>query len=171
MSNSTTAIKILNQEFSELKAFVESLGDWSLRFCQLDRGPTSIHVLQAACGGIFLGYGRFNRRYEQRNISPIGMRTFALLSRWTTDVHWRDEELNDRSLVSYPLDREIIAVSGPDFRVFTLTVPESLLIERAEVLGYPQITRLLREVGNHFRVTIPALYRLRSHLCEPFVPT
>jgi AraC family ethanolamine operon transcriptional activator len=164
MSNPTPASQILNQQFSDLDAFVETLGEWSLRFRQLDRGPTSIHLLNAACGPILIGYGRFNRRYEQRTISPLGMLTFALLNRWTTDVHWRDEELNDQSLLSFPLDREILGVTGPDFRVFTLTVSASLLIERSEELGCPEISELFIEDGNHFRITSPALHRLRSHL-------
>ena len=98
------------------------------------------------------------------------MLTFALLNRWTPDVHWRDEELNDQSLLSFPLDREILGVTGPDFRVFTLTVSASLLIERAEELGCPEISELFIEDGNHFRITSPALHRLRSHLrtlCGP----
>ncbi len=164
MSDSAPNSQILNQKFSDLEAFVETLGEWNLCFRQLDRGPTSIQLLHAACGRMLIGYGRFNRRYEQRNISPTGMRTFALLNRWTTDVHWRDEELNDQSLLSYPLNREIIGVTGPDFRVFSLTVSESLVIERAEALGYPEISDLLKEDGSHFRVKSPALHRLRSHL-------
>ena len=91
MRNPPPASYVIKWKFSELEAFLEVLGDWTFSFRQIDRGLTSIHVSRASCGRIHLGHAHFDRRYEQRNILPPGMRTFALLDGWKTDVHWREK--------------------------------------------------------------------------------
>jgi hypothetical protein len=92
------------------------------------------------------------------------MLTFTLLAEWTTDVNLFAEKLDDRSLLCFPSNDEIAGVSGPNLRMFTITVPEPALIKRAEALGYPQASGILDYKGIHLRVEGTLLDHLRACL-------
>ena len=151
-------------EFTEFEAFQDALQDWKLDFRQLERGTPSIRVILAGFENVQLGFVAINRRCEHHSASPREMRTFTLLAEWTTDANLFADRMDDRSLLCFPRNDEIVGVSGSDLRMFTITVPESVLIKRAEALGYPQASGILDDKGIHLRVEGALLDRLRDCL-------
>lgn len=155
---------VIDSTFTDFEAFKEALTGWKLDLRQLERGHPSIRMIWAGCGEIHLGYLACNRRYERRTMSPQGRRTFALLAGWSSEVNLGEAKLDDRSLLCFPRNDAIAAVSAPDLRLFTITVPEAALIARSETLGYPQVGGLLEDQGKHFQIPYAQLEPLRTCL-------
>ena len=151
-------------KFTEFDALQDVLQDWKLDFRQLEPGNLSIRVILAGFGEFQLGYIAINRRCEHHSASPQGMLTFTLLAEWTTDANMFAEKLDDRSLLCFPSNDEIVGVSGSDLQMFTISVPELALTKRAVALGYPQISGILDYKGIHLRVEGRLLDHLRACL-------
>ncbi len=151
---------ILQRRFDDFDAMTDATRQWDLDFLQLDRGPFEGEVLQADAGSIFFTEGRFSRRLEQRGVAPPGMRTFAVPAHEDVRFIWRGQHVEPTDLLLFPRSGELHAVSQPDFHVFTLSLPESLLYEVAEMRGVSDIDRLFR----HEKASCPPPFAIRLRL-------
>lgn len=153
---------ILHRRFDDFDALTDAAREWDLDFLQLDRGGFEGEVLQATAGRLFFSEGRFGRKLEQRGSAPAGMRTFVVPVHEGVRFIWRRKHVESTDVLLFPHSGELHAISQSDFHVFTISCPEDLLYEVAEMRGVSDAGRLLQ----HEKVTCPAhlAHRIRQAL-------
>jgi len=134
---------ILNDRFTDFEEFTQATRAWDLDFIQLDRGNFETEITQVGVGNFLLAQASFNRFIDQRGSSPPGLWTFAILADKSSDIIWRGRQVGKKSLMIYAPGSEIDAQSRPGFDVYTLSYPESLLDELAQMSEIPSFRTLI----------------------------
>ena len=135
---------ILNDRFTDFEEFTQATRAWDLDFIQLDRGNFETEITQVGVGDVLLAQASFNRFIDQRGSSPPGLWTFAILADKSSDIIWRGRQVSKKSMMIYAPGSEIDAQSRPGFDVYTLSYPESLLDELAQMFGIPSFRKLIK---------------------------
>jgi AraC family ethanolamine operon transcriptional activator len=134
---------ILNDRFTDFEEFAQATRAWDLDFIQLDRGDFETEIHQVGVGDILLTQASFSRFIDQKGSSPPGLWTFAILTDKSSDIIWRGRQVSKKSLMIYAPGSEIDAQSKPGFDVYTLSYPESLLDELAQMFEIPSFRKLI----------------------------
>ncbi len=134
---------ILNDRFTDFEEFAQATRAWDLDFIQLDRGNFETEIVQVGVGDILLAQASFSRFIDQKGSSPPGLWTFAILTDRSSDIIWRGRQVSKKSVMIYSPGSEIDAQSRPGFAVYTLSYPESLLDELAQMSGIPSFRKLI----------------------------
>lgn len=120
-------IVFIRQVFTDLVQLKTAADKWKLNFKQLDSGKLNGEMMILDTKHIQLGTVNFNRKFEQRGITPIGYRTFAIPADAAQFFKWRDYHIKDNYLMLFPASGEIDAVNYPGFKVFTFSLSEKLI--------------------------------------------
>jgi AraC family ethanolamine operon transcriptional activator len=128
-------------DFDELAAAARL---WDLDFLQLDCGAFEGEIFQAVAGRVLLSEGRFGRTLKQEGAAPNAMRTFVVPATPTLHFRWRRKDVGPNDLLVFPRNAELHAASQPDFHVYTISLPESLLHEAAELSDVVRLSESLR---------------------------
>jgi len=134
---------ILNDRFTDFEEFAQTTRAWDLDFIQLDRGNFETEIIQVGVGNALLTQASFNRFIDQKGSSPPGLWTFAILTDKSSDIIWRGRQISKESVMIYSPGSEIDAQSKPGFEVYTLSYPESLLDELAQMFGIQSFRKLI----------------------------
>ena len=159
MSFSPISPVLVHRRFDDVDELAVAARHWDFDFLQLDGGAFEGEIFQAVAGHVLLSEGRFGRKLKQEGSSPGGMRTFAIPATPNVRFKWRRYEVVPNDILVFPRNGELHAVSQPDFHVFTISLPESLLHEVAELSGVVRLSKLLRRERIH--CSLPVMDRLR----------
>lgn len=126
----------VSSKFADFEEFAEAIREWDLDFRQLDTGNSPAELTQLACGDVLLTHADFNRIYHQRGGTPTNMRTFAFFDSEVKRLEWcgHDVVVNN-TLCMFDNSGSFEAVTQPDFKVFTISLPEEKLVQIAQRLG------------------------------------
>lgn len=111
--------------FDDIDHFNQAIKEWDLQFVQLERGRLQASDLQFLSPDFLLGYCTSDKALEQTGTSPFGLWSFAFITGDT--IIWKGMELSTDEVVVLKPGSEIKGIGRPDFRVFTLSVPETVL--------------------------------------------
>lgn len=134
---------ILNDRFTDFEEFTQATRAWDLDFIQLDRGNFETEITQVGVGDVLLAQASFNRFIDQKGSSPPGLWTFAILTNESSPIIWRGRQVSKKSVMIYAPGSEIDAQSRPAFDVYTLSYPESLLDELAQMFEITSFRKLI----------------------------
>jgi AraC family ethanolamine operon transcriptional activator len=134
---------ILNDRFTDFEEFAQATRAWDLDFIQLDRGNFETEITQVGVGDVLLAQASFNRYIDQKGSPPPGLWTFAILTNESPPIIWRGRQVSKKSVMIYSPGSEIDAQSRPGFDVYTLSYPESLLDELAQMFEIPSFRKLI----------------------------
>jgi len=161
MSVSSVSPVLVHRRFDDFDELAVAARHWDFDFLQLDCGAFEGEIFQAVAGNVLLSEGRFGRTLKQEGASPQGMRTFAIPATPNVRFKWRRHEVVPNNILMFPRNGELHAVSQPDFHVFTISLPESLLHEIAELSGRPvRLSKRLHREKIH--CPLPVVDRLRK---------
>jgi len=134
---------ILNDRFTDFEEFAQATRAWDLDFIQLDRGNFETEIIQVGVDDFLLTQASFSRFIDQKGSSPPGLWTFAILTNESSPIIWRGRKISNKSVMIYAPGSEIDAQSRPGFDVYTLSYPESLLDELAQMFEIPSFRKLI----------------------------
>lgn len=125
---SVEPVKVLvSQGFKSFEQFADLAVSWQADFRQLNSGNGSARLFQAQFGPLLLSSAYFDCHVEQQGTTPTGMRTFALFDKHTPQANWFGHMVGPESLLVFPLNGEIDAISRPGFSTCTFCLPETML--------------------------------------------
>jgi AraC family ethanolamine operon transcriptional activator len=152
---------ILNDRFTDFEEFAQATRAWDLDFIQLDRGNFETEIIQVGVDDVLLTQASLNRFIDQKGSSPPGLWTFAILTDKSSDIIWRGRKVGKKSLMIYAPGSEIDAQSRARFDVYTLSYPESLLNELAQMFEIPSFRKLI-EFSDLFTAKASELLKCRE---------
>ena len=110
--------------FDELNSFPHG---WDTDFSTTSAAPCSVTLRQCAVPGMMINTARLGAATLQQASTPVGMRTFALPMRLSAPYCWRGLPINETTLMTFPLDRELFSVMGADSEVLTMSIEQDLV--------------------------------------------
>lgn len=135
---------LLDRTFDDFDELAVAVKHWDLDLRQLDSGPFEGGLFQAKLGRFLFAEARFGRILDQRGAAPPGMRTFGLPARPDIRFNWRKNAITGNDILLFPRSGELQSISQPDFHVFTVSLPECLLLEAIEASDACGVTELLQ---------------------------
>jgi AraC family transcriptional regulator, ethanolamine operon transcriptional activator len=153
---------LLHRWFDDLEELTVAARLWDIELSQLDTGRFEGEILQAAAGRVLLSEGRFGRVLKQQGTAPKSMRTLVIPATQEVRFKWRGLDVEPDDLLVFPQDAELHAISQPDFHVFTVSLPESLLYKAAKMADATRFPEML--CHDRVRCPSPLMARLREHL-------
>ncbi len=154
---------LLDRSFNDVDDLADEAKQWDLDFRQLKRGPFRGQLFQFGVGEVHVSDARFRRSLQQRGAPPAGMRTIAVPARPDLRLEWRGKAIDGTCLMVFPEAGELSSISGPDFHVYTCTMPESLLAMAGDALALGSITEVAGG-AEAISVAPTAIQRLRCML-------
>ena len=125
---------LFGRRFDSFEELAQMAVAWDLDFRQLDSPRSASELLQAQLGSLLVSSARFGCHVDQRGATPAGMRTFAIPDADCSEMRWFGRPVDRNSLLTFPTNGELHAVSRPGFAVTTVSVPQALL-DRYAALG------------------------------------
>jgi len=122
----------VDRSFDDFDELTAETRHWDLDFRQLDRGRFHGEVMQLMVGRIQIGVARFDRSLQQHGAAPLGVRTFVIPGASEVKFNWRRKKVTGKDLLLFPPNGEFESVSKTDFHIFTMSVPEELIIPASE---------------------------------------
>lgn len=159
----TPSCYLIRRTFDDVEQMIVEARQWNLDFRQIECGEFHGDLLQFGSAGVHISDARFGRSLIQKGSPPAGMRTIAVPANPSIRLQWRNRRVDGQSLMVFPRGSELESVSGPDFHVYTCSLPESLFSEVGNKLGVGELDRLCAR-GNAVRVAASAINRLRDFL-------
>ena len=135
---------LLHRSFDDFDELATEAKHWDLDLRQLDRGRFDGELLQTAVGTILFTEARFCRSLDQRGSAPPGIRTIALPAKQDVRFNWRKKTITGNDMLIFPCNGELECISQPDFHVFTVSLPESLLQEIIAEVEACEVSELLQ---------------------------
>lgn len=161
-----TAMEIIDRSYDHFEELAADVANWQLDFRQLSAGRRGHALLQLVHPGFSFTWARFQAPFEQRAISPPGLRTFSILSQRQPEVRWCGLPFTEETLVVTPRDGELTAISGHLFANYTFSIPETQLRSIAEQQFQTDWDDLAGESEASFRVPAPTMNSLRQTLAQ-----
>jgi AraC family ethanolamine operon transcriptional activator len=153
---------LLDRSFDDFDELAVAVKHWDLDLRQLDRGRFEGELLQVVAGRILFTEARFGRTLDQKGAAPPGVRTIALPAEQDVRFKWRNKTITGNEVFIFPQNGELESISRPDFHVFIVSLPESVLQEVVDADGGCELAELFE------RETISCapskMARLREHL-------
>ena len=123
---------LVDRSFDDFDELTAATRHWDLDFHQLDRGQFHGEIMQLMVGRIQIGVARFERSLQQQGASPPGVRTFVIPAASEVRFNWRRNKVTGKDLLLFPPNGELESVSRTDFHIFTMSVPEDLILSANE---------------------------------------
>ena len=125
-------IILIRQQFNDFDHLLEVAPKWSLNFKQLDKGRFSGELMMVDLDEVQIGLSSFSRKFDQEGNTPSGYRTIALLSSMDQQIIWRGQKVTGKNLLVFPESGEVIAVSNPGFKVYTISIANNIVQQYLE---------------------------------------
>ena len=124
---------LLARRFDSFEELAHLAVAWDLDFRQLDSSRSASALSQAQLGSLLVSSARFGCHVDQRGATPVGMRTFAIPHADCSEMRWFGRPVDCNSLLTFPSNGELRAISRPGFAVTTVSVPQALLDRYAQL--------------------------------------
>jgi AraC family ethanolamine operon transcriptional activator len=126
---------IADQHFENFEEFSDSIWGWDFELHQLTSGKSSIELLQLGRPEFMLSRFYFEQSYNQGGGAPPDTLTFGLCEERIDGVTTPDGIVPQNCILCFPSDRELMAISRPHFKGYSLSISEALIDEVAESCG------------------------------------
>lgn len=125
-------------QFDDFDAFAMATKPWNLDFRQLDSG--SFQSILKLCGqeDFQIGYTAANRMLLQEGSSPAGLRMFVFPTDGCLPMRWRRQEIRPDSMLIFPRNCELEAVSSTDFEIIGIAFTEDYLNQLCKEMEWPE---------------------------------
>ena len=143
MAEARLAPLLLSRQFDDFDELSSAVRNWDLDLRQLDSGRFEGEMLQAVFGKMLFTEARFGRALAQEGLAPSGLRTIAIPAAPGIRFNWRKKKITENDMLIFPRHGDWGSYSLPDFHVFILSLPESVLQEVMEAAGMEQIPEIL----------------------------
>ena len=154
---------LIDFQFNDFEDFTDTVHNWNLEFRQLDRGQFKGGLFQVGVGAVHFGYTELNRHLDQYGGCPKGMRTLVVPATADQNFRSRGQEITGNKIAIFPKSGELDGVSTSGFKVFTISIPEELLMTVSRVVGEASLKNLMNGV-EVVEVTDNAMFLLRDYL-------
>jgi AraC family transcriptional regulator, ethanolamine operon transcriptional activator len=154
---------LIDLKFKDFEDFTDTVRNWNLEFRQLDRGQFQGDLFQAGIGAVHFGYTELNRHLDQYGGCPKGMRTLVVPAAADQSFRSRGQEITGNKIAIFPKSGELDGVSTSGFKVFTISIPEELLITASQGREESYLKILMNGV-EVVEVTDNAMFLLRDYL-------
>lgn len=134
---------LLTRSYEDVEELCADARGWNLDFVPTGRGSDRSSLLQVRAGAVEVGRGRFRAPLLQTGAPPRDHWTFVVPAHSRVSFLWRGHRVRGDSILVFPLNGELHAVSRPDFDVFTISVEAAHLEATAEALHLPSPRRLI----------------------------
>lgn len=138
-------ININSSLFNDFDQYIESLQQWDLELNQLDKGKFRGELFQIFTKDVFIHHNKFSRKFKINGCAPKGYLNFGLVVNTRDEGVWKGQLAHENSLLIYPNDGEIEAVSPSNFYSIELSISKDLLIKYIDVYQIKSINSLLKE--------------------------
>lgn len=157
--------------FNEFEAFTETAKLWSLEYHKLDTVPFSGEIFQLFFPDCVICRGRLTGKFKQLGTPPPGMRTFTLFASERHHMTWRGHSVDGSNFTAFPLGGELNAITGDDFDIFTVSVPDSKLASLAERADFQGLEKRLNaeEVLQADTMQLIRLRQCLHRIIQPFI--
>lgn len=136
---------VINEQFTDFDHFAQITKPWDLDFRQIDSGEFRANLLQVRSQSWQVNQAKLSRKLDQRGHSPLGLRTFGILSKQSPDIIWHGHETQKNNIMVFPENCELDSQSPPGFDVMTLSYKEDLLLDVIDTLGQGNDTDILKQ--------------------------
>jgi len=156
----------LNREFEEFEELAEDLRLWNIHIRKLENGKSTNSLKQLTLGGMQLASGFFSGKTYQVGDAPPG-KTFAFHTERTSNLVWRRKNVPQNGLMIFPDKSELdIVTKGTCNNVYTVTMPENMLISRLEARSQDACHKLLSS-QDFLLIPMHHLIKLKNlfHIC------
>ncbi len=159
---------VFNRHYVDFEDFSDTVRNWRIEFRQLEAGRFQGTTFQAKSGDIRFEFASLNRHFDQQGESPPGLRTIVIPATSDQFFKWRGHDVTGNTVVIFPENGELDAVSKNGFKIFSISLPQERLVELVSSIGSPALLPLVlnKELltlpqGNmqHFRNYLARLYR------------
>lgn len=148
--------------FDEFEIYREAAIGWGLEFVQLDRGPFQGALRQAASPQISLTHFRLNRQFHQQGAIQAPGRTFAIFLNRVTPMRWRnDDGVGADTLVVFPVDGELDAMTLPGFDAVSISIDKDFLREISQQQGLERACDVIPRYAITFQTDGNMIERVR----------
>jgi AraC family transcriptional regulator, ethanolamine operon transcriptional activator len=154
---------LLDLQFNDFEDFTDTARDWNIEFRQLDRGQFHGNLFQAGSGVVHFGYAALTRHLDQHGECPAGLRTLVVPATADQNFRWRGQEITGNKIAIFPKSGELDAISTSGFQVFTLSIPEEVLMGIDRVVNESSLKNVMNGV-EVVRVTDSAMCLFRNYL-------
>jgi AraC family ethanolamine operon transcriptional activator len=134
----------IQYDFYDFDLFIETIHDWQLDFCQLDKGFTECNLFQSVNERVIVCYFRANRSIKQVGAPPEGMWTFSLLTPSSPIWVWGGHEVSSGTMVVYRPGADFDCISPPGFEVFTVSALPETIGSLCDELEIPHLFKELK---------------------------
>jgi AraC family ethanolamine operon transcriptional activator len=115
---------VANGVFNDLDELIFAAREWDLDFMQLEPGRFRGRLLQLLSPRWSLAHAQFGSPLRQEGLPPRHLRNIAIPATPRQNFRWRGQEITGNCMMLFPMGGELESVSGPDFEVFIIAVPE-----------------------------------------------
>lgn len=168
MSDTPASFYAIEHSFTDFDQLAVQAQQWDLDLSQLDCGEFHAELRQFGVGNVHVSEARFGRSLIQKGTPPEGLRTFGIPVNKDVFFSWRGVPVDGEHMLVFPRGSELHSVSNPNFHVYTCSIPEELLDEASDALGFAPLDSLIGPTGvvrckTH---TLDSLRRCVQYLCE-----
>jgi len=173
MSKNPSTSFILKNRFNDLDEFLTTIRGWNLNWSQLKSGKFRGELFQLAFGDSLFTRGKFNLPFRQRDGAPDGLWTFAIMTNASSPALWRNREISDEAMMILPPGSEGDVVSRPEYDVYTLSFPEKVLTDTAQIAGFRDFRSMTQGARTRVcdRQKMRGLYRKTFQIIEKLEDT
>ena len=133
----------VHQKFHDFDELCCNMRNWDLDYRQLETGRFSSELLMYGNSEIIIGREKLGRKIRQTGESPPGLITLGVFANPKTRIYWRGYDVSGDMLCIFPQGGELDSVTHDDFDVFPISISEEVLNQKCELLGLPEINRLI----------------------------
>lgn len=173
MSKNPSASFIFKNRFDDLDEFLTTIRGWNLNWSQLKSGKFRGELFQLGFGDSLFTRGKFNLPFRQRDGAPDGLWTFAIMTNASSPALWRNREISDEAMMILPPGSEGDVVSRPEYDVYTLSFPEKVLTDTAQIAGFRDFRSMIQGARTRVcdRQKMRGLYRKTFQIIEELEDT
>jgi len=173
MSKNPSTSFILKNRFNDLDEFLTTIRGWNLNWSQLKSGKFRGELFQLGFGDSLFTRGKFNLPFRQRDGAPNGLWTFAIMTNASSPALWRNREISDEAMMILPPGSEGDVVSRPEYDVYTLSFPEKVLTDTAQIAGFRDFRSMIQGARTRVcdRQKMRGLYRKTFQIIEELEDT
>jgi AraC family ethanolamine operon transcriptional activator len=173
MSKNPSTSFIFKNRFDDLDEFLTTIRGWNLNWSQLKSGKFRGELFQLGFGDSLFTRGKFNLPFRQRDGAPDGLWTFAIMTNASSPALWRNREISDEAMMILPPGSEGDVVSRPEYDVYTLSFPEKVLTDTAQIAGFRDFRSMIQGARTRVcdRQKMRGLYRKTFQIIEELEDT
>ena len=131
-------------QFDDIDDFNHRIRDWDLQFSQLSKGRLKGIDINFIKPNLQFSYCHLNKKVIQAGTTPYGVWTFGFFI--SESISWKGMKVEQDEILALKPGSEINGVSLTDYKVHTVSIPESIL---EKVCEEQELTEVMKIIRNH----------------------